>query len=122
VNTTYNVFVATPLNKARLVHEATHALIDQRGVNVYAVRNEAAAWLAGVIYLHHIGAISNVITDNEHFQVKLWADAHTVASREKLYLKTGVRLNRSDLQPLLNRIQEEYGLPWYERSGVDGID
>ena len=122
VDSTYNVFVATPMNKARLVHEATHALIDQRGINVYAVRNEVAAWLAGVIYLYHIGGISSAITDNEHFQSKLWAAAHEVASKQKLYLKKGVRLYRPDLQPLLRSVQEDYGLPWHERSGVDGID
>ncbi len=110
--------------RSLVVHEATHAVVDMRQKSVLRLRNEAAAYLAGAVFLHHHDAVARVMADGSAKFRKFLTAADRIADREGLYTKRGVRLTRRKVLPLIRVLKDtppydEHGR--LERSTADGL-
>jgi hypothetical protein len=116
------VFRQDTWNRASLVHEATHALLDLRKFDVIRARNEAAAFLAMMVYLFHTKELEGVLGGTFQAPTDIERSADEVARKKGLYTTLGVRLRRDDLQPLLRSVIRKYGYASLDRTDADGID
>jgi hypothetical protein len=123
INPDPGTFRNTGRRRAVLVHEATHAWIDYRKFDVIDRRNEAAAWLAGVVYAYHSGVLGELLSAQVYPADPLWKTAHDVARAHNLYSAKGAaRLLRRDIKPLLACIGKHYNRSAAARTLLDGID
>jgi len=101
-------FAMTPEYVSVLVHECTHALIDLYRVPTWSARDEAAASLAEVLYLHHRGKLNTLVEDGLAGAMIL--TSRKVAEEHGLFQNKKVTLDRKALRPLLRELYRDYPL------------
>jgi hypothetical protein len=101
-------FTATAEYVAVLVHECTHALVDLYRIPAWGARDEAAASLAEVLYLHHKGKLNTV--DEDGLAGAMIGASRKVAESNGLFENRKVILDRKSLRPLLRELYRDYPL------------
>lgn len=107
--------------KALVVHEATHAILDRRGADLYIHESETAAYLAQAIYvLEHHGK-DEVLTDPDPQVEHIFDVSRTVA----LELDKGKKIGELglEIQALENAVilSDLYKKDAWKKAGFNGL-
>lgn len=111
--------------RSLIVHEAVHAVVDLNRRQVFAMRGEAAGYLASAIFLHHHSAIRTILQSASGAFKNIIGTADYIAEKWGLYSTAGVHLTGSQILPLLRVLRNT---PAYDHIGLlqrtisDGFD
>lgn len=88
--------------RAGVVHECVHALVDMfEYKEMRVMTDEAAAYLAENVYLI---ALKKSVGTPDAKTAAIYNEARGLVTKKKLHAKSGVRLRRADLEPLIKAI------------------
>ncbi len=112
--------------RSLIIHEAVHAVIDLNRRRVFEMRGEAAGYLAAAVYLHHHGAVQEVMQVASELYRDILATSDHIAKRRGLYDEKGVHLTRSHIAPLLRLLRNtppyDEGIRLLDRTKSNSFD